>query len=254
MTLQISEVARLAGVTVRTLHHYDEIGLVRPSGRTEAGYRLYDRAAVERLQEVLLYRALEFPLDEIRKIVDDEDYDRGQALREQHELLTERAERAASLLKAVEAAMNAHDRGINLTDEELLEVFGEQGEEQLAYADEARERWGRSDAWEQSQRRTSTFTKDDWIRVKAEGEEQVAAFVTALRAGLAPTSPEAMDAAETARRHINDNFYECSHDMHANLGEMYVADPRFAATYDDIEPGLSAYVHDAIVANGLRHS
>lgn len=254
MALTVSEVARLSGVTVRTLHHYDEIGLVRPSGRTDAGYRLYDTAAIERLQEVLLYRALEFSLEEIARIVDDPDYDRAAALRDQHELLSARAERTTHLIKAVEAAMNAHDKGINLTDEELLEVFGEDAEQQLAYAEEARDRWGQSEAWEESRRRTNEFSKEDWLRVKAEGEAQIQAFVAAKRAGLPAESADAMDAAEDARLHIDRNFYPCSHEMHAGLGDMYVGDPRFTATYDEIEPGLAHYVRDAIIANGVRHA
>lgn len=254
MALTVSEVASLAGITVRTLHHYDEIGLVRPSGRTHAGYRLYDRAAVERLQEVLFYRALDFSLDEIARVIDDPTYDRSTALREQHQLLAERVEQTSRLLKAVEAAMNAHDNGINLTDEELLEVFGKDyAEEHADYQSEARERWGDTDAWKESRRRTAEFTKDDWLRVKAETDAQFQAFAAPLRAGLPADSVEAMDAAEAARRHIHDNFYECSHEMHQNLGDMYVADERFTKTYDDVEPGLAQYVRDAIHANAARN-
>ncbi len=255
MALTVGEVARLTGVTVRTLHHYDEIGLVPASDRTDAGHRRYDRAAVERLQEVLFYRALDFSLEDIARIVSDPGYDRGEALREQHQLLSERAEHTQHLIKAVEKAMNAYERGVDLSDEDMLDVFGEEyASKHEEYEAEAEQRWGETDAWAESRRRTSQYSKEDWQRVKAEAEAVTQGLAAAMRAGAAADSEAAMDAAEAARRHIGDNFYECSHEMHAGLGDMYVADERFRKTYDDVEPGLAEYVRDAIHANARRHA
>ena len=141
---------------------------------------------------------------------------------------------------------------MRLTKEEQRELFGEWYSDE--YAAEAEERWGDTDAWRQSQDRTSRYSKEDWVQVKAEADALNAAFVAAKRAGLAPDSPEAMDAAEAHRRHIDDRFYDLSHEFHRGLADMYVADPRFTKTYEDLEPGLAQYVRDAIHANADRHA
>ncbi len=254
MARTVGEVAALTGVTVRTLHHYDELGVAPASGRSAAGHRLYDHAAVERLQEVLLYRALDLSLEQIIRILEDPAHDRATALREHHTLLTRRAATTARLLEAVEAAMDAHDKGIRLTDEELLEVFGEEfAGRHDEYAAEAEERWGDSDAWEQSHRRTAALTKQEWQAVKAEADAIDQRFAALLGAGAPADGDDAMEVAEAHRRHIHERFYDCPHAMHVGLAEMYVADARFTKTYEDVAEGLAGYVHDAIVANAARH-
>jgi hypothetical protein len=172
-------------------------------------------------------------------------------LRRQHGLVLERMERLREVAAVLEKTMEAHKMGIRLNPEEMFEVFGDQDPTQ--YAEEAEERWGDTDAWRESQRRASAYTKDDWLRVKAEQEASGRALAEALQGGHAPDSDVAMDAAEQARLVIDRNFYPCSHEMHVNLGEMYVADPRFTATYEEMAPGLAQYVRDAIVANAARH-
>jgi DNA-binding transcriptional MerR regulator len=246
----VGAVARLAGVTVRTLHHYDEIGLLRPSGRTDAGYRRYAEADLERLQRILFYRELEFGLDDIRTAMADGGRDGLVHLRRQHALLAERIERLERLSRAVAKAMEAHQMGINLTAEERLEVFGDFDPD--AHAAEAESRWGDMDPYRESARRTGSYTKADWARIKAEGAAINARLAAAMTAGLPVDGPEAMDAAEAHRAQITTWFYPCSTEMHVGLAEMYVADPRFTATYESIAPGLAAYLRDAIVANAAR--
>ena len=250
MSYSIGEVSRLAGVTVRTLHHYDEIGLLSPGQRSAAGYRRYRDRDLERLQQVRFYRELGFSLDEIATILDDEGADGLSHLRRQHELLTARIERLRAMVAAVEHAMEATDMGIGLTPQERFEVFGDRDPERDA--DEVRERWGDTDAYRQSQRRTGRYTRADWLRIKAEGEEISAGLAAALRAGEPATGVVAMDLVERHRRHISPWFYDCSHQMQRGLGEMYLADPRFTANYENVEPGLARYVHDAIEANAAR--
>jgi hypothetical protein len=138
----------------------------------------------------------------------------------------------------------------NLTPEEKREVFGDFDPD--AHADEARERWGGTDAYRQSAQRTAKYTKDDWVRIKAEGAQNVAAFAAALDSGVAASDPRAMDLAEAHRRHISQWFYDCPLEMHRGLGDMYVGDPRFTATYDAERPGLAQYIRDAIHANADR--
>lgn len=246
----VGEVARLAGVSVRTLHHYDEIGLLPPSGRSESGYRLYSAGDIERLRRILFYRELDFPLEEIARILVDPDARDDDHLRRQHRMLRERRARDEALLRAIEQEMEARKMGISLTPAEQLEVFGATTHEQ--YAEEAERRWGDSPAFEQSRRRTAAYTKDDWVAIKREADETTAAFARALRAGEPSDGTAAREVAEAHRRHISRWFYDCDHEMHRRLAELYVTDPRFTASYDDVTPGLARYVHDAICANADR--
>jgi DNA-binding transcriptional MerR regulator len=251
-TLTVGAVARMAGVTVRTLHHYDEIGLLRPTGRSEAGYRRYGELDLERLQRILFYRELEFGLDQIKDAMADEGVDSLVHLRRQHRLLQDRIARLRRLSDAVAKAMEARQMGISLTPEDRLEVFGSFDPDE--HAAEAQERWGDTDAYRESARRSATYTKADWNRAKAEGQAVTERLVAAMRAGTPAEAPEAVDAAEAHRQQISTWFYPCSREMHTALAEMYLADLRFSATYEAIAPGLAQYVHDAIVANGAHRA
>jgi DNA-binding transcriptional MerR regulator len=248
--VNVGEVAALAGVTVRTLHHYDRIGLLSPSERTAAGYRRYTPADLDRLHRVLVYRELGFPLEEVATLLDDPSADPAAHLRRQHRLLRERLERTQAMVEAVEKEMEAQQMGISLTPEERFEVFGEQDPSQ--YAAEAEERWGDTEAWSQSQRRTAAYTKDDWLRIKEESAGIERRLAEALQAGVAPDSARAMDAAEEHRQHISRWFYDCPPQMHAGLGRMYVEDERFTAHYEAVAPGLAQFVSAAVQANAAR--
>ena len=249
-TLTVGAVARMAGITVRTLHHYDEIGLLSPGDRSDAGYRRYDDDDLERLQRILFYRELGFGLDDIRTVITDGGADASAHLRRQHAMLRDRIRRLERMAAAVEKAMEARTMGIPLTPEERLEVFGDFDPDQ--YAGEVEERWGDTDAYRESQRRTSSYTKADWQRMKDETQANGERIVAAMRAGLPADSAEAMDAAEEHRQHISQWFYDCSSEIHVGLAEMYIADPRFTATYEKIAPGMAQYLHDAILANAAR--
>ena len=252
MAHTVGAVARMAGVTIRTLHHYDEIGLLRPGGRSQAGYRRYGEEDLERLQRILFYRELGFGLDQIKTLMTDGSADPVAHLRRQHVLLLDRIGRLQRMAAAVEKAMEARQMGINLTPEERFEVFGDVDPDE--HAAEAEERWGTTDAYAESRRRVASYTKADWLRLKAEGQAVTDQLVVAMRAGLPADSPAAMDAAEAHRQQISRWFYDCPHQMHVGLGEMYIADPRFTATYEKVAPGLAQYLHDAIVANAARAS
>lgn len=247
----VGTVARLSRVSVRTLHHYDEIGLLTPSGRSPAGYRLYSPDDLRRLQQILLYRELDFGLDEIAAMLSDPDAGTDGHLRRQHQLLRARRDRAARLLAAIEREMEARKMGISLTPEEQLEIFGTDKLEE--HAAEAAQRWGDTDAWQESRRRTAAYTKQDWITIKAEADANIAGFADAIRAGAPASGTVAMDLAEEHRQHLRRWFYDCGYDMHRGLAELYISDPRYMASYDEIEPGFSQYVHDAITANADRN-
>ena len=251
MSYTVGKVAELAGVTVRTLHHYDEIGLLSPSDRTRAGYRRYDDADLGRLQQIMYYRELGFPLEKIAGILDDPAVAPAEHLRRQHRLLSERAGRIQKMINAIEFAMEAAKVGINLTPQERFEVFGDFDPDE--HADEAERRWGGTGAYQESARRVARYTKADWERIKAESVDWARRIGAVMDAGEPAESPAAMALAEEHRRHISQWYYECSYEIQTGLAEMYLADERFTATYEKIKPGLTRYLHDAIMANAISH-
>ncbi|UBV15073.1 MerR family transcriptional regulator [Mycolicibacterium fortuitum] len=240
----VGAVAALTEVSVRTLHHYDHIGLVVPSVRTAAGYRGYTDTDIERLHLVLVYRSVGMALDEIRSLLDDPDSDVLAHLRRRHRLLCDQAEQLQETIKAVEVLMSAHDRGIQLTAEEQVEIFGSAVFDE--HDAEVRERWGDTEEWRQSRQRTAQMTKQDWVKLKAENDALLDALAEGKRAGVRPGSAEADELAARHRANIS-RFYDCSDDMHVCLANIYVEDERFARYYDDAEPGLARFVHDIIV-------
>jgi DNA-binding transcriptional MerR regulator len=250
MGYSVGELARYAGVSVRTLHHYDEIGLLSPDGRTAAGYRRYHEPDLERLQQILFYRELGFALEEIAIILDDPDTDALAHLRRQHELLERRITRLRGMVAAVERAMEAHKLGMSLTPEERFEVFGDNDPAQ--YADEVEQRWGGTEAYTQSRQRTDSYTKEDWVRITAAAADIERRTAQVMASGAAPDSEPAMNLAEEHRQHINRWFYDCPPQMHRCLGVMYVDDERFRQRYEEIAPGLAQYVRDAVAANADR--
>ena len=212
---------------MRALHHYDEIGLLRPSARTASGHRRYDAADLDRLQQLLFYRELGFPLEQVADLLDRPELDPLEHLRRQHALLEERAARLRAMADSVARTIQARRAGISLTPEEMFDVFGDFDPTQ--YADEARERWGDTDAYRQSQQRTASYTKVDWKQVQAEQTAVTRRLAEFMAAGLPADSAEAMDAAEEHRQHISRRFYDCGYDIHRGLAQMYVADERFTA-------------------------
>lgn len=239
----VGEVAELAGVSVRTLHHYDELGLVVPSARSDAGYRLYDHADLERLQEVLALRALGLPLAEVAAVLDDPAHDRVQVLREQAKGLRDEQDRLADLLLAVEEAIAAHDRGEPQQESTMFD-----GHDHEQYAREAEERWGDTDAYRQSQQRVRELGPDATDQIKAWWEEHFAQFA-ALKRDAVALDDDRVRAAVADHRALLNRFYDCDAGMQQALADMYVADPRFRANYDAHVEGLAEYVRDAVRAH-----
>lgn len=242
----VGEVAALAGVTVRTLHHYDELGLLSPSGRSEAGYRLYSYDDLVRLREILIWRTLGFPLTEIASLLDDPEHDRLAALERQREMIEREIDRLGALAAAVDSAIAAHVNGTRLEETKMFEGF-----DPSEYEDEARERWGDTDAYKESARRAARYGETEWVEIRSEAEAITRELVALMRAREPADGEAARALAERHRDHISRWFYPCSPMMHRGLAEMYVADERFARTYEREAEGLAAYIHDAIVANAI---
>lgn len=239
----VGEVSELAGVTVRALHHYDEIGLLSPRARSDAGYRLYSYDDLARLQEILVWRALGFTLGEIQAMLDDPGYDRSSALARQRTLVQRELERLGGLMHALDAALAAQRTGTRLKETTMFEGF-----DPAEYEDEARERWGATDAYRESQRRTAGYREEQWRAIREESDAIVREFAELLESGEPADGERAQSVAERHRQHITRWFYECTPQIHRGLGEMYVADERFTRTYERVAPGLAAYIRDAIAA------
>lgn len=248
---QIGEVAKLAKTSVRTLHHYDAIGLLTPSLRSDAGYRFYSDGDLQKLQLIRFYRTLEFSLADIGKMLSAPDYNRESVLLQQRELLRARAGELAEALALIEqtlAELNGN-KELTMSNQAMFEVFPELDEN---LQKEAGERWGHTDKWKQSAARASRYTKADWQRMKDEIVAQQKEAERVFMAGNAPESPEAMQVAEAARLMISKWHYDCSREFHVNLTAMTSGDPRFVANIDRDCPGLAAWMHLAAKANAAR--
>lgn len=245
MVRTVGDVAHLTGLTVRTLHHYDEIGLLVPSTRTEAGYRMYGEAEMLRLHDILVLREAGLPLDEIARLLDDPGRDVGSSLRLHRRQLTARIRDLERRIEAIDRLIERTETGETMDDELLAELF--EGFDPAVHQDEARERWGHTDAYAVSQARVKELEADDWRMLKRESDEITDGFARLFRSGVAPDSDEAAQLVKAHRDHMSQ-FYPVSPEMHRGLGDMYVDDPHFRDTYDSVEPGLAAYIRDAIRA------
>jgi DNA-binding transcriptional MerR regulator len=246
----VGETARLAKVSVRTLHHYDQLGLLSPSSRTDSGYRLYEAEDLERLHRVMVFRELGFSLGEISQIVTDPDFDQTEALRAQRALLAEKTRRTEAMLAAIDAALAAAEGGNDMSDQERKEMFGElfDGFDPAEYEDEVQERWGDTDAYKQSAARTKRYTKADWQQIKDEGDANTVEFIRLKDSGIAPDAPDAMAAAAEKHAQLEKWFYDAPLEMFSNLSDMWVNDPRFKKNIDKPREGLAEYERDAVKA------
>lgn len=244
-TRTVGDVARMAGITVRTLHHYDEIGLLRPSERRPNGYRAYTDADIGRLQQILTYRELDLGLDEIERLL-DEPASTIEALRNARERIDQRLLRLHRIAAGLDAAIDAESRGTTMTPEEKLRVFGDFDPDE--YAEEVEERWGGTDAYAESVRRANSYTAEDWKRHQAEADAINQGLLALMAEGVAPDSDRAVALVDEHRDLITRWFYDCTPEIHAGLGAMYVADERFRANIDKAGEGLARYLSDAIAA------
>jgi len=241
MRLSVSEMAKLTGVSVRTLHYYDQIGLLCPETAADSGYRWYGEADVERMQQILFYRELDFPLKDIQMILADPRYDRQEALRHQRHLLQLKRERLDRLLELLEA---------NLKGEQTMEFKGFDAAElenaRRQYADEAKARWGDTAAWQESQRRTADGDTAGFAD-QAEAMNDIFRRAAALR-DTAPDSPEAQALVREWQDFISSHYYDCTREILAGLGQMYTADERFQKNIDRFGAGTAAFLSAAIAA------
>ena len=240
MKLQIKEFAELTGVSVRTLHYYDEIGLLKPSYVDEQnGYRFYDETSLERMQEILFYRELNFPLKSIAEILASPNYDKQKALAEQKRLLTIKKNRLERLIAALEQAEKG-EITMSAFDNSEYETARQQ------YEDEAKQRWGDTDAYKESQAKTAGYSKDKWNDVLAGMNGVFAEFAACKKCGDGADSDTAQQLVKKLQDYITANFYHCTDDILAGLGQMYVCDERFKKNIDSHGEGTAVFVAEAI--------
>ena len=248
-TYRVKEVAELSRLTIRALHHYDTIGLLSPRERSAAGYRLYDDDDLLRLQQILIGRELGLSLEEIRRSLDDRNFDRREALLAQRAAVAARAERAAGIIRAIDAALAAiEEKQMGKVD--MKKIFD--GFDPDEYGDEVKQRWGNTDAYETSARRTQSYTENDWRTLKAEQAAIYADALAALDSGVNADDERAMDIAERHRLSIDRWFYPCSPKAHCGLADLWEADRRYADNIDKLRAGLTEYLAAAVRANAKR--
>lgn len=248
MSYTINKIAQMAGVTLRTLRYYDKIGLLAPTARSEAGYRLYSDEDVGRLQQILFFKELDFPLVRILQIMVSPGFDRKKALAAQIEWLEKRAERYEKLSEMAKQTLQNLEGSFKMENKEMFKAFDydKMIEDQKQYEDEVKERWGSTDSYRISAERTSKYTKADWERINTESDENIKELISCFNEKLPYHDARMMSVCEKARGHMSRYFYPCSLEAYSNLGSMYVTDERFTANYDKFAPRLAAYYNEAI--------
>ncbi|MGX1810137.1 MerR family transcriptional regulator [Nocardia sp. NPDC055321] len=248
--LTVGAVAARLGVTVRALHHWDSIGLVCPSERSAAGYRLYTAADVSRAHRVLIYRELGVPLTDIGPMLDAPGAGALEVLRRQRDQIGERVTELEAMGAALDRLIRARESGLLLSHAQQREIFGPEWEP--GHVARAGQRWGETAQWAQYAERAADRTPDQWRVIAAALDELHAALAAACRAGTVPGSPEA-DALAERHRASMAAYFDCSHAMQVCLGRTYVEEPGYRAFYDGLAPGLASWLRAIIDANARAH-
>ena len=233
----VNQVSKLTGVSVRTLHHYDSIGLLKPTAITESGYRLYDDAALQRLQSILFFRELEFSLKDISRILDNPNFDFHTVLDDQIRLLQLRAEQLNNLI--------SHARQIQKTGVIPMDFSAFDHSKQDLYAAEAKRRWGNTDAYKEYEQKTAGQSRE---QQKSDGDGLMAIFVRmgAIR-NTDPGAPEAQALVKELQDYITDHYYTCTKQILQGLGMMYIAGDEMTANIEAAGgEGTARFAHEAI--------
>ncbi|MCY7945776.1 MerR family transcriptional regulator [Bacillus atrophaeus] len=246
MLYQVKEVADMTGISIRTLHHYDHIQLLKPASVTESGYRQYSDADLERLQQILFFREIGFRLEEIKKMIDHPEFNREAALRSQKEILLKKKLRLENMIQTVERTMAAIEGREIMSKQDLFAGLSMKDIEdhQKKYTEEARALYG-TEIVDQTEKKMAAYTKDEWAMMMSEWNgiyERIAGTMTA-----GPGDPQAQAAVEDFRNHISKHFYECTLDIFRGLGNLYVSDQRFTDNINKYGPGLAAFLREAII-------
>ncbi len=248
--LTVGRTADLVGVSVRTLHHWDAIGLVHPSDRTYAGYRVYSDTDVARIHQVLVYRELGFSLAHIAQILAAPHTDATDHLQRQRDALTDQIARLQAMVEAVDHMLAASKTGIQLTPQQQVEIFGDDWRPE--WVNDAQQRWGDTAQWAQYSQRAATLSHSDWEQISADTHTLEAELASAKRNGVTPGCAQANALAER-HRSLMSTYFDCTHAMQVCMGRMFVHDEGFAAHYNRREPGLAHWFQEVLFANAEAH-
>ena len=237
--MKISEVAKLSGITVRTLHYYDEIGLLKPNKITEAGYRVYSNEDLETLQQILFFRELDFQLNEIKEIMMNPNYDKNKALNKHKELLIEKRERLDGLINLIDKTIKG-DNNMSFKEFDNSKIE----ENKNKYAEEVKNRWGNTDAYKEYEKKTKSYDKNTWNTINEDMAKILKEF--ADNRNEDPNSDIAQELVEKWRMYITSNFYNCTKEILSGLGLMYTSDERFKKNIDQYGEGTAEFMAKAI--------
>ena len=233
----VNEVSKLTGISVRTLHHYDEIGLLKPTSTTEAGYRLYDDTALERLQNIMLFRELQFPLKDIKEILDSPDFDRNKALEQQIELLTMKKEHLDNLILFA--------RGIKLLGVKYMDFSAFDTKKLDEYAAQAKESWGKNEAYKEFEEKSKGWTEETEKNMEVEVMSMFAEF--GEMKDLDPADEKVQAQVKKLQDFFTEHFYNCTPQILSGLGRMYSGGGEFTENIDKVGgEGTAEFTNKAI--------
>ncbi|MGE7274176.1 MerR family transcriptional regulator [Brevibacillus panacihumi] len=246
MEYTVQKLGRLAGISTRTLRYYDQIGILEPARINSSGYRIYGQAEVDKLQQIMFYRELGLPLNQIKELINSPTFDENKALKEHYQQLLDRRKQLDALIATVEKTIAQKEGRTTMTDQEKFAGFTQKlvEENEQKYGKEIREKYG-DDVVDRSNQKLMGMTAEQYDEMKRLENEVLAALGAALQKGD-PASEEAQKAADLHRQWLSFTWNEYSKEAHAGLAQMYVEDERFKAYYDAVQPGAAEFLRDAI--------
>ncbi len=242
-TYTVKDVARIAKISVRALHHYDDIGLLVPD-RSANGYRTYTDGDLLRLQQILISRSFGIALEDIKRSLDDPGFDMAASLRDQRAKLVARLTETHRAIASIDTALETLTSKEKAMSTDMSKIFD--GFDPADHEAEAKERWGDTPAYKESRQRTQRYGEKEWAAIKAELSAIWSDGAAAMQAGHGPDGADGRAIAERHRQHIERWFYALTPDMHAGLADMWEADPRFAKNIDKHGEGLTQWVAAAV--------
>jgi DNA-binding transcriptional MerR regulator len=244
MKYTVAQLAKISGVSVRTLHYYDEVNLLNPKRNSTNDYRYYENEELLRLQQILFFKELDFPLNKIKKILLSSTFDMKAVLRDQKKLIEIKKNRLNKLIKTIDKTINSINKKTNMNDNEIYDGFSK--EELEAWNKEAKERWGNTPQYKQSVGKYESLTREQKLEMKKAGEDLMREFVRNM-----PKGPKSPEVQALVQKHYDalKFFYEPNLEMYRGLADMYVGyqgDTRFRAYFEKHDPKLPEFMRDAI--------
>ncbi|MGL5755175.1 MAG: MerR family transcriptional regulator [Paraclostridium sp.] len=242
---KVNEVSKLSGISIRMLHHYDKIGILVPSKKTEKNYRLYSEEDIKRLYQILIFKELEFSLKDIKNILDDEDFDREKALKLQRELIVKKKNRMEKIITSIDEVVDNMGGNEKMSKENFEGFNYEQiKSHKEKYDEETKKRYGDSGAYKECNEKTASYVKSDWENISKEANNIYLQLSKLMDKD--PGDKEVQKLVQNWRDHITNNFYDCKIEIFRGLSLMYVADERFAKNIDEYGEGLAQFLSDAM--------